>query len=153
MFEPLCKISPADSGRNRTHDLLIIRYVIPLNHRDCPITTAGSIHLLIATGTALIYQLRILGWVDLIILYNFVLSQHTRLTPIVQCMFGPLWRKKISQADSGRNRIHNLLITRPVGVIPLDHREKPDGYGWFDSHNSSRYCVDLSIKDFRLGWI
>ena len=26
----------------------------------------------------------------------------------------------------------------------------PDGYGWFDSHISSRYCVDLSIKDFVL---
>ena len=26
-----------------------------------------------------------------------------------------------------------------------------DGYGWFDSHNSGRYYVDLSINDFRLG--
>ena len=40
--------------------------------------TAGSIHI-IAAGTALIYQLMIylfLGWVDLIILNNFALSQH-----------------------------------------------------------------------------
>ena len=35
---------------------------------------------------------------------------------------------KISQAHTGRNRTYDL-----------------NGYGWFDSHNSSRYCVDLSI--------
>ena len=52
--------------------------------------------------------------------------------------------ERISQADSGRNRTRDPLI--------LDRRHttrsqrKPDGYGWFDSHNSSRYCVDLSIK-------
>ena len=45
-----------------------------------------------------------------------------------------------------------------VGIEPmtcwlLDRRHTtrpprmPDGYGWFDSHNSSRYCVDLSVKD------
>ena len=37
--------------------------------------TAGSIHI-IAAGIALIYQLMILGWVDLIILNKFALSQH-----------------------------------------------------------------------------
>ena len=37
--------------------------------------TAGSI-LTIAAGTALINQLMILGWVDLIILNDFALSQH-----------------------------------------------------------------------------
>ena len=49
-----------------------------------------------------------------------------------------------------------------VGIEPttswlLDrhHTTRPprmhDGYVWFDSQNSSRYCIDLSFKDFRLG--
>ena len=63
-------------------------------------------------------------------------------------MFEPLWKKYHRWTRVGiepttswfRDRRHT---TRPPRL--------PDGYGWFDSHNSSRYCIDLSINDFRLG--
>ena len=49
------------------------------------------------------YQLRILGWVDLIVLNYFALSQH-KLTPNVQCMFEPLWKNcKIIQYNQSRH--------------------------------------------------
>ena len=43
-------------------------------------------------------------------------------------------------------------------LLPMRHTTSPprlhDGYDWLDSHNSSTYCVDLSITDFRLGrWV
>ena len=87
----------------------------------------------------------ILGWVDLIILNNFALSQHKH--------------RMFSACLSRCEKYHRW--TR-VGIEPttswlLDRRHTtrpprlPDGYGWFDSHNSSRYCVGLSINDFRLG--
>ena len=37
--------------------------------------TAGSIHTM-AAGTALIYQVMMLGWLDFITLNKFALSQH-----------------------------------------------------------------------------
>ena len=40
--------------------------------------------------------------------------------------------------------LHRRHTTRPPRL--------PDGYGWFDSHNSSRYCVGLSINDFGSLW-
>ena len=65
-------------------------------------------------------------------------------------MFSACWSRceKIFRrggGDSGRNRTHDLLITRQSSYHYRSPR-LPDGYGWFDSHNSRRYCVDLSIN-------
>ena len=50
--------------------------------------------------------------------------------------------KKISQADSGRNRTctTSWLLDRRYTTRPW---RLPDGYGWFDSDNSSRYITAL----------
>ena len=66
-------------------------------------------------------------------------------------MFSACWSRceKIfggGGGGSGRNRTHDLLITRQASYHCRSPR-LPDGCGWFDSHNSRRYCVDLSIND------
>ena len=68
------KISQAESGRNRTHDILITDYYDRRHTTRPPRLPIGygwfDSHNTLAAGTALIYQLMVLGWVDLIILNN-----------------------------------------------------------------------------------
>ena len=65
-------------------------------------------------------------------------------------MFSACWSRceKILRGGggSGRNRTHDLLITLQASYHYRSPRLR-DGYGWFDSHNSRMYCVDLSIND------
>ena len=78
---------------------------------------------------------------------NFALSQHDN-----HRIFSACWSRceiilrEGGGGGSGRNRTHDLLITRQASYHYRSPR-LPDGYGWFDSHNSRRYCVDLSIND------
>ena len=80
-------------------------------------------------------------------LNNFALSQHKIITECSVNVGAAM--KKIFRGGggggSGRNRTHDLLISRQASYHYRSPR-LPDGYGWFDSHNSRRYCVDLSIN-------
>ena len=74
------KISQADSGRDRTHDLLITRQMsYHIDHRECPMANAGSIHT-IAAGTALIYQLKPESACD-------IFSQRLKHALNIRCLF------------------------------------------------------------------
>ena len=63
-------------------------------------------------------------------------------------MFEPLWKKYHRRSQVGIEPTTSWLLDRHHTTRPP---RMPDDYSWFDSHKSSRYCVDLSIIDFRLG--